>query len=209
MGGPGDDTLTGGTGADHLDGGAGNDTFETRDAAVDTIVCGTETDSGHADSADSVVPDCESVLKPAAPVVTPPSTGPVTVPLPDPPATEPPTPDPSTPIPTQPITPAANAVPPTVPPQTVGVSASGVARVRVVCPADSGGCSGTVTIEIPGATSSGGHAKAAAALKAIVVGKARFRAKAGTSPTIPVRLTKRGRQRILRGRRGRARIVVT
>jgi hypothetical protein len=113
------------------------------------------------------------------------------------------------------VAPATNSVPATIPPQTVGVSASGVASVKVVCPADSGGCSGTIVIDIPQTQTGGakGHQKLVAptrsTARSMQIGKAHFTAKAGTSPTIPVRLSKRGRQRILRGRRGRARIVVT
>jgi RTX calcium-binding nonapeptide repeat (4 copies) len=108
---------------------------------------------------------------------------------------------------------AANAVPPTIPPQTVGVSASGVASVQIVCPPDSGGCSGSVVIDIPQAASGNRRrtmAKAAARRRTgLRIGKAKFTAKAGTSPVVPVRLSKRGRQRIVRGRRSRARITVT
>jgi hypothetical protein len=43
----------------------------------------------------------------------------------------------------------------------------------------------------------------------VTIGKAKFSAKAGTSPVVPVRLSKRGRQRIVRGRRSKARITVT
>jgi hypothetical protein len=86
-----------------------------------------------------------------------------------------------------------------------------VANVKIVCPADSGGCSGNVAIEIPPAASGKGSlAKAAAGRRASLrIGKAKFKAKAGTAPVVPVRLSKRGRQRILRGRRSRARITVT
>jgi hypothetical protein len=209
-GGPGDDTLTGGTGADHLDGGPGNDTFEAVDGAIDTITCGTETDSGNADSADVVAADCEAVTKPAPPVTVDPDPAP---PIVDPPPDPTPPPAPVDPIS---IAPAANSVPATIPPQSVGFSASGVASVKVVCPADSGGCSGTIVIELPQTqtqTGAKGHQKLVAPTRTtahgLQIGKAHFSAKAGTSPTIPVRLSKRGRQRILRGRRARARIVVT
>jgi hypothetical protein len=210
-GGPGDDSLTGGMGADHLDGGPGNDTFEARDAAIDTLTCGTETDSGNADAADVVAADCEAVTKTAAPVTVDPGPAPPIVdPGPAPPIVDPP---PVDPLPV--TTPAANTVPATIPPQSVGFSASGVASVKVVCPAGSGGCSGTVVIELP-QTQIGakGHQKLVAptrrAAHGLQIGKARFTAKAGTSPTIPVRLSKRGRQRILRSRRrAHARIVVT
>jgi hypothetical protein len=41
------------------------------------------------------------------------------------------------------------------------------------------------------------------------IGRAKFTAAAGTAPIVPVRLSKRGRQRIVKGRHGRAKIVVT
>jgi hypothetical protein len=75
-----------------------------------------------------------------------------------------------------------------------------------------------VVIEIPQPASGKGQAKAkpgavaktaARRRTALRIGKAKFNAKAGTSPVVPVRLSKRGRQRILRGRRTRARINVT
>jgi hypothetical protein len=80
----------------------------------------------------------------------------------------------------------------------------------VVCPPDSGGCSGVVAIGLPGAADRR-HAKVSAARGAttLSIGRARFKAAAGSSKSVPVRLTKRGRQRILRGRRTRARITVT
>ena len=181
-GGAGDDTLTTGAGADTLDGGDG----------TDTIACGAGADTDSADAVDVVAADCETVTRPETPVT--------------------PT-DPITPTaPTDPISPpvGTNAVPPTIPAQTVGISPSGVATVLVACPADSGGCAGVVTITIPAAASSR-HAKLTAASKAaaVKVGSAKFKVAAGKSKSVPVRLSKRGRQRILRGRSRRARISVT
>jgi hypothetical protein len=105
---------------------------------------------------------------------------------------------------------STNSVPPTIPEQSVAVSASGVATVQVVCPPDSGGCSGTVAIVVPLKATGAARAVASAAKsKTMRIGQARFKAAAGTKPTIRVRLTKRGRQRILRNVRSRGRIVVT
>jgi hypothetical protein len=90
-----------------------------------------------------------------------------------------------------------------------------VAPVTIVCPAASGGCSGTVVIDIPLSGSGRRHGKGVLAKgtahtpASVRIGKAKFSAKAGTSPVVPVRLSKRGRQRILRGRRSKARITVT
>jgi hypothetical protein len=100
---------------------------------------------------------------------------------------------------------AASPAQATVPAQTVAISASGVARVQVVCPAGSGGCAGTVAIELPTSkATAASHARTS-----ITVGKAKFTAQAGTAPIVPVRLSKRGRERIMRSRHRRGRIRVT
>jgi hypothetical protein len=225
--GGGADVLNGGAGSDTLSGGAGDDNFQAREGEDDALACGAGNDAGSADSADTIAADCESVLTPAPAVdpgagADPGTSDPVTPVDPGDPADPAGTDDPGTGTDDPPGqgpkhhgSGAANAVPPTIPPQTVGVSASGVATVRIVCPADSGGCSGTVVIEIPQATSGkvplGGHAKTTGPARRapLRLGKAKFNAKAGTSPVVPVRLSKRGRQRILRGHRSRARITVT
>jgi hypothetical protein len=61
-----------------------------------------------------------------------------------------------------------------------------------------------VSIELPAAKT----ASAARRRSSTTIGRARFTAKAGTSSIVPVQLTKRGRQRIIRrhSRRGRIRI---
>jgi hypothetical protein len=230
--------FDGGNGDDYLDasklttpltasGGAGDDTFLVRDGTPDSVQCGDGSDAATADFGDSVADDCEAVLLPELPV-EPGTTDPGTT---DPGTTDPGTTDPGTtdpgvidPDPDDPGDPddpdadpgdpapgAGNAVPPSIPPQTVGVSASGVATVLIACPVDSGGCRGTVTIELPRAAKKRGRAKIARVVRgrAIKLGRAKFKAAAGTSKTVRVRLSKRGRQRILRGRRTRARITVT
>jgi hypothetical protein len=184
--------------------GDGNDVADMRDGVTDSLTCGAGNDSGNAETADTVAADCEAVTKPAPPV-DPGTVDPPPDPVIDPPVVDPPVVDPPL------VDPPANAVPPTIPPQTVGISASGVARVLVACPADSGGCKGVVAITLP-ASSSRRRAKVVAARKsaALKIGNARFKAAAGTSKSVPVRLSKRGRQRILRGRkRKHARITVT
>jgi hypothetical protein len=185
-----------------VDLGDRDDVVDARDGVTDAVTCGTGTDSGNAEEGDTLAADCESVLKPVVPVD--PGTVVVDPPI-DPPALDPPLVDPPVVV-----DPPANSVPASIPPQTVGISASGVATVKIACPADSGGCKGVVTITLP-ASSSRRHAKVVAARKspAVKVGSARFKAKAGTSKSVPVRLSKRGRQRILRGRSRRARITVT
>lgn len=222
-GGTGNDSLTGGIGIDTLDGGANDDTIDARDSVADSIVCGTGSDGGSADALDTTSADCESVQRPsAAPTETivPPVVDPPVDPSPLPGTTDPGTTDPDpgnggdhsgTSDNDNSATPA-NAVAASIPAQAVGVTASGVARVRVDCPADSGGCSGTVALVLPAAASVKSHARVMAkrAAAPLALGHAKFKAKAGTSPVVPVRLSKRGRQRILRSSRGRrARIVVT
>jgi hypothetical protein len=186
--------------------GDGNDTVNLDDGIVDSLTCGPGADGGTAETGDTVAADCETVTKPAPPVdpgtvVDPPIDPPVVEP---PVVVDPPLVDPAI------VAPPSNSVPPTIPPQTVAISASGVAIVLVACPADSGGCRGVVTITLP-ASSSRRHAKVAAAKKSasVKVGSARFKAAAGSTKKVPVRLSKRGRQRILRGRSRRARITVT
>jgi hypothetical protein len=179
--------------------GDGNDVVDLNDGVTDSLTCGSGNDSGSAETADTVAADCESVTKPAAPVDPGTPTDPGTTVTP-----------PTDPVVDPPVTPATNSVPPTIPPQTVAISASGVAKVLVACPAASGGCRGIVTITIPAAASSI-HAKltAASAAKTITVGSAKFKMAAGKAKSVPVRLSKRGRQRILRGRRRHAKISVT
>jgi hypothetical protein len=234
-GGAGNDALYGSSAADTLDGGTGNDLFDARDATSDTLVCGDGTDSGDADASDTVAADCESI---ARRVVTPlpDTTDPGTDPTTDPgtgsdPGTDPgtggdpstgddptgtnddPGSDPGSGNDDQDTTPAANAVPASIPAQTVGVTASGLARVRVVCPADSGGCSGTVALELPtaSATKHRGKVSTIRGGTPFQLGRAKFKAAAGSAKVVPVRLSKRGRQRIVRsrGRKSRARVVVT
>jgi hypothetical protein len=179
--------------------GDGDDVVDLRDGITDSLVCGPGNDSGSAETADTVGRDCEAVTKPVTPVDPPVTTT-------DPPVDTPVTVDP--PVVT---TPPANSVPPSIPAQTVGISASGVARVLLACPVDSGGCNGVVTITLPGAAIAS-HAKVTVAPTdtALKIGSAKFKLAAGKSKSVPVRLSKRGRQRILRGRKSRrAKITVT
>jgi hypothetical protein len=205
-------TVFGGTGSDRIATGSGADTIDVRDGEVDSVTCGAGQDTVSADRTDSVAGDCETVTVPAlvggAPVDpgVDPAAG-----VPDPGAGT------GTGAPTGAnpgATPAAagkpNSVPPTIPPQTVAVSPSGVAAVQVACPADSGGCRGTVTLELPlgSATGRGRVAVAAGRATSVQLGQAHFSAKAGTKTTVRVRLSKRGRQRILRNVHSHCRIVV-
>ena len=70
----------------------------------------------------------------------------------------------------------------------------------MACPAGVGRCKGTVTLEV--AVRDLGKARAAAAgTKLEKVGRARFTAKAGTKPVVRVRMSRRGRRRVIRGRK--------
>lgn len=59
-GGAGDDRLQGGGGADSYTGGAGADALFARDGIGERVDCGSETDTGEADTTDQLV-DCEGV----------------------------------------------------------------------------------------------------------------------------------------------------
>lgn len=208
-------TLDGGAGPDLLDGGAGDDVFRARDGALDGLTCGLGVDTGSADIDDTIASDCESIERPA---VTPPPDEPPTSPPADP-ATDTPAP------PADPVDPAepsdttkkdglsgpVNLEPPIVPAQTAPVTASGVALVDVVCPEDAGSCKGTVDLLIYKG-SAGGKKRGkivAARRRTIRVGRARFKAEAGTKPIVRVQLNRRGRRRVLRGRGKRCRMKVT
>jgi hypothetical protein len=207
-------TISGGSGTDHISTGAGASTIDVQDGELDSVSCGAGEDSVTADRADTLAGDCEAVTVPAL------VGGPPVDPGTDPAAT---LPDAGTgtgtgtggltgPAPGAALANAGkpNAVPPTIPPQTVAVSASGVATVQVVCPPRSGGCRGIVTLELPLASAAGRGRLAVAARRAtsLRLGQARFSAKAGTKATVRVRLSKRGRQRILRNVHSHCRIVV-
>lgn len=59
----GEDRIDGGAGRDVLDGGAGRDVLLARDGTVDTIRCGTGSDTVIADRGDRVARDCERVRR--------------------------------------------------------------------------------------------------------------------------------------------------
>jgi hypothetical protein len=202
-GGDGNDKLDGGSGPDLLDGGAGDDVLSARDGAVDGLTCGAGSDSGSADIADTLAADCENV---AVPLVSPPGESPSTS---DDPAV-----GAGGSTSNGGLTGPINLLPPLVPAQTAGVTKAGVALVRVVCPADAGNCKGTVDLFLPAAPAKKSKAKAkvsAARRRApIRVGRSKFAAKAGQKPLVHIRLDRRGRRRILRGRKKKhGRVVVT
>lgn len=196
----GDDTVDGGNGVDTVDGGAGNDRLATRDATADRLACGAGADGGDADLEDSIDADCESVVRAEPSAGTGPVDSDPTVPD-DPAAPDEPGAD----------EPLLNLTAPVIPPQRATVTAAGVARVRVECPADSGGCQGTIDLLLLDGTGDGAKAKVVAARrrKPTKIGRTRFKADAGAKPIVPVKLNRRGRRRVLRGGRKRCRVVVT
>jgi hypothetical protein len=237
------DSITAGGGADWLDAGPGRDLFNAgggddvviaRDGEVDGIGCGSGTDSGTDDEADYTSSDCEALgdLPPGGPPA--PGGG---DPEPEPgngtgtgdgsgnAGTDPGTNPPGNGDGGGDLTGPLNLEPAVVFAQTAPV-VGGVAQVRIGCPADAGGCKGTVDIFLPNRGAKAG-AKAAAksaigaarrgkpsrrtkpARKRVRIGRAKFSARAGTKPTVKVRLDRRGRRRVTRRRKVRATVVVT
>jgi Ca2+-binding RTX toxin-like protein len=63
LGQDGADMVQGGSGADNIDLGTGDDEVDALDGVTDSVNCGTGSDSGQADPADTVSPSCEAVDK--------------------------------------------------------------------------------------------------------------------------------------------------
>src|SRR4051794_4267296 len=198
-GGDGDDVLAGGAGPDFLDGGAGDDLVTSRDGTLDHVVCGLGADGGSADQADAVAGDCEHVDQSAP---ESPGDGPAPGEGPAPGSDG-----------GSILTRLINALPPVLPAQTAPVSRKGVARVRVVCPAKAGRCNGTVTLFLLNrpkrARRPGSVTAARVRAGGPRIGRAKFRVKAGRKLFVKVKLNRRGRRRVLRGRRRRCRMVVS
>jgi hypothetical protein len=199
----GADTIDPGPGADTVDAGAGADTISARDGAVDNVKCGSEYDTGTIDANDKPDADCEALDGAAAGALV------GTTPVSGDPAgattstSSGGTDSPSgggTSTPIAKVDPLANPLPVLIPAQSATFDSKGNAAVRVACPAGVGRCKGTVTLEV--AVSDLGKARAAAAgTKLEKVGSARFTAKAGTKPVVRVRMSRRGRRRVIRGRK--------
>jgi hypothetical protein len=194
-----------------LNTGDGDDKVAARNGTADQIDCGSGNDSVAADPNDSVSPDCETVDRTGtiAPSL---ATGDGATTNPDPGTTAPPV-DGGETGPGGTTNPYVNFAPPVIPRQTVRVSRSGVASVRIACPADAGTCEGTIALVLVNGKTPG-HARIVAArrtkrAKGAKLGSAHFRAKAGEKPIVHIRLNRRGRRRILRTRHTRCRIVVT
>jgi hypothetical protein len=193
--------------------GDGDDTLLVRNATADSIDCGTGADRGLVDSDDVLSADCESTLE--RPFVAPPAQ--------DPPVTT----DPGTPVEDPPAeqveeveagkdrsqAPVAIRTP-----STVRMTGGGALPIAVACTADAGKCTGSIEI-----VEEAGTIKARTAVesarrrkpkkkKATVLGRGKFAVAAGKRKTVTVRLSRRGRQRIIKKkkkRKTRAKIVVS
>jgi hypothetical protein len=181
--------------------GDGDDKVAARNGSADKISCGSGSDAVAADPQDDVAADCESVDRGSAPLTAPAGSNPA---APDSAPTAAPPLDAGRSSLEAPA-PFVNIAPPLIPGQTVSVSPSGVASVRVVCPVDAGSCRGTVALVM----AKGVAAAASAKTKGVTLGSAHFTAMGGQKPFVQVRLNRRGRRRILRTRHTRCRIVVT
>ena len=180
QGGAGDDTLDGGAGVDSLAGQDGNDTLLARDGSPDLVACDAGTDSVVADAVDQLSSDCENVDLPAAP--SEPSE-------PDRPAQAP-----SFPVITPVVTPLATEVFRGSAPVTA--SGPDALSVRVSCPASqTGGCEGTLVIEIVGRVTSARTAGAArrGRTQVVKVASRRVKVAAGKTKVVKAHLSRRGR----------------
>ena len=194
--------LIGGPGSDVLTGRDAADVIVSRDHGRDQVACGGSfADTVTADFSDAIATDCETVGRAAAEETAPaPEDGAA------PPATDgtSPTGSPATVAPVSITAPA-----------TVTLRANGALPVGVRCAVGSGRCTGTIEIvEAGGQVSARAEIEPAPRRKTaqrLVIGRREFSLGAGTRKNIVVRLSRRGRQRIIkRGRRRtRAKIVVT
>ena len=182
-GGTGADTLTGSSAVNRLTGGPGADIFHARDGANDHLSCGSEADTVTADPGDAADADCEAV-----------DTGP----------------KPAAPAPTATATAKAKAKKLKLSSAPITLDKNGRAPVTIVCPKSQvGGCAGTVTIEVAAEPAVKGKVKTSRrSRRRKVIGKARFRVSAGKKTKIRVRLSRRGRRKVLRKRRVRCRVSV-
>ena len=217
-----------GGGADTLDatsatlsvsawGGEGDDTLLMRNGFTDYVSCGDGDDSGAADAGDSLADDCEGAL------TRPIGATPVAAPAPEP---QPEIDDVPEAEPTQDGEPVGDNAPATTGSApitintggTVALTPQGVLAVPVTCTADEGACAGTIEIvEEAGALKARTSVQAARRRKpqkkapATVLGRARFSVRAGAAKRVQVRLSRRGRQRVIKKkkRKTRAKIVVS
>ena len=180
------DTLNGGDGEDVLIGAGGADGFLARDGADDQMSCGSEPDTVTADPDDDADADCEDV-----------DTGETAPVLPAKPKAK--------------ATSKAKASKVRISARPITLGRDGTAPVRIACPKTQvRGCAGTVTIDVAAATARKGKAKSSRrSRRRTTLGKKKFKVAAGKKKTIRVRLSRRGRRRVLRKRRIRCRVSVS
>jgi hypothetical protein len=212
-GGGGNDVLNGGAGTDLFDGGAGIDDFKARDGVAESVVCGTEADTVESDYNDTVNGDCEVNNSTQPP---PPPADPTDPPAP-PPVVTPPV-DPEVPLPPPPTGGTGNVIEApiaAISPNPVPVSASGVAQVRLKCPATAfEGCAGDITIEAldtVGTSRSKLDVTAARRrpTRKTKLGRRRYKIAAGEGKNVPVRLERRAWRKFKKRRRVKLQITVT
>jgi hypothetical protein len=200
-----------------LNTGDGDDKVAARNGTADRISCGSGNDSVIADPNDAVGADCETVDRGGTVAPTLPGTG-TSGPATDPGGGAAGTTDPAVEGGSTGLgesNPYVNFTAPVIPRQTATVSRSGIASVRIVCPAEAGACKGTVALVLV-KRAGGARARVMAVAarrvkqtKRVKLGSARFSAKAGEKPIVQIRLNRRGRRRVLRTRHTRCRLVVT
>jgi hypothetical protein len=207
-------------------GGDGNDSLRVSNTFADYLSCGDGSDVGSADATDTLAADCEAGLERPAiaqPAVAPPplaepATEPSGAPVVETPDTDSPAPgeDPGDETAASGDTGSAPAAPVAIKaPSTVHITESGALPVGVSCTADAGKCTGTIEIvEEAGAIKARatvGAARGRKVEKATLLGRGKFAVPAGKSKSVTVRLSRRGRQRIIKKKKKktRAKIVVS
>jgi len=189
FGGDGNDELTSGPGTDRVDGGAGADVLRTRDGKRDSLFCGADADSVDADDADTLAPDCERrIAGPASPAPTGGAS-----PLPELPA--------PLPVPV----PAATAAPVDVSTAPVTLS-HGAVPMQVSCHA-ARRCTGRIVVRL--LPRRGSRTAVAAGAKRPVIARQRYGVAAGSSKSLRVRISRRGRTRVIARRKARCSVRIS
>jgi hypothetical protein len=237
-GGKGNDRIATGAASDNIDGSSGGDVLSTRDGAVDTVTCGTGSDSGQVDFEDHLSADCEaqvqrSAATPGSVIDTTQPAGQPVVPAPpdagdaaDEPAgaggsstaAEPGSAD----DPASDSGDAADAATGDAPvtitaPSAITLSPSGEMTVGLSCTAETGTCRGSIElVELNGSLKARTVVSAARgskpAKKGAILGRTSFAIRAGQKKNVRLRLDRRGRQRIIKKKKKaktRARLVIT
>ncbi len=201
----GGDTLTGGLGTDTLVGAAGPDAINSRDAAIDQVSCGSESDYATVDAGDTVAGDCETVDTGSAPPGPDPDSAPAPAPAP-------------TPTPVEPddtVATASENEKVRIPGGPVTITRDGRAPIRVRCPAGrKTPCRGTVSIQLPAPVrqvqaSRRSRPRMSRRSRPRIIGKTSFSAASGKTTVVQVKLSRNGRRRVLRARSQRCKVSVS